>query len=34
VSGDDEDRTLARERWRFYKDRGYPLNAHDLARAA
>jgi len=34
VSGDDEDRTLARDRWRFYKDRGYPLNAHDLARAA
>jgi DNA polymerase-3 subunit chi len=34
VSGDDTDRTLARERWRFYKERGYPLNAHDLARAA
>ncbi len=34
VSGDDEDRSLARDRWRFYKDRGYPLNAHDLARAA
>ena len=34
VSGDDGDRSLARERWRFYKDRGYPLNAHDLARAA
>jgi DNA polymerase-3 subunit chi len=34
VGGDDEDRTLARERWRFYKDRGYPLTAHDLARAA
>jgi DNA polymerase-3 subunit chi len=34
VSGNDEDRTLARDRWRFYKDRGYPLNAHDLARAA
>lgn len=34
VSGDDQDRALARDRWRFYKDRGYPLNAHDLARAA
>jgi len=34
VSGNDDDRSLARERWRFYKDRGYPLNAHDLARAA
>jgi DNA polymerase-3 subunit chi len=34
VSSHDTDRTLARERWRFYKERGYPLNAHDLARAA
>ena len=31
VTGDEDDRTRARERWRFYKDRGYPLQTHDLA---
>lgn len=34
VASADSDREQARERWRFYKDRGYPLHAHDLARAA
>lgn len=34
VASHDTDRAQARERWRFYKDRGYPLHAHDLARAA
>lgn len=34
VANQDTDREQARERWRFYKDRGYPLQAHDLARAA
>ena len=33
VSADADDRTQARERWRFYKDRGYPLESHDLAAA-
>jgi len=32
VSTGDEDRTRARERWRHYKDRGYPLESFDLAR--
>ena len=31
VSTDDRDRALARERWRFYRDRGYPLAGHELA---
>jgi DNA polymerase-3 subunit chi len=30
VSADPDDRRLARERWRFYKDRGYPLNTYDV----
>jgi DNA polymerase-3 subunit chi len=34
VAAADTDRELARGRWRFYKDRGYPLQAHDLARSA
>ena len=33
VGTDAEDRARARERWRFYKDRGYPLESHDLAAA-
>lgn len=32
VSTDDGDRTAARERWKFYKDRGYALNSHDMSR--
>lgn len=31
VSQDPEDRRLARERFRYYKDRGYELKTHDLA---
>jgi DNA polymerase III subunit chi len=31
VGADDADRALARARWRHYKDRGYPLESHDLA---
>ena len=31
VSGEDDDRERARERYRFYKQRGYPLETHDLA---
>lgn len=30
-SSDDTDKQLARERFRFYKDRGYELHHHDLA---
>lgn len=33
VGEDEEDREAARERWRFYRDRGYPMSRHDLARA-
>jgi len=32
VSRDDaDDRASARERFRFYRDRGYPITRHDLA---
>lgn len=31
VTAEDEDRSTARDRWRFYRDRGYPLHGHDLA---
>ena len=34
VTQDDQDRGAARERWRFYKERGYPLTSFDLAAAA
>jgi len=30
VSGDEEDKQNARDRFRFYKDRGYELRHHDL----
>jgi DNA polymerase-3 subunit chi len=33
VSGMDEDRAAGRARWRFYRDRGYPIETHDLAGA-
>jgi DNA polymerase III subunit chi len=33
VSTDDADRERARGRWRFYKERGYPIHTHDLAAA-
>ena len=32
VSADDEDRRLARERFKFYRDRGYEIRTHDLSR--
>ncbi len=32
VASGQADREAARERWRFYRDRGYPLGRHDLAR--
>ena len=31
VSLDDEDRRLARERYRFYRDRGYEIRSHNLS---
>ena len=31
---DDDDRRLARERYRFYRDRGYEIRSHDLSRSA
>lgn len=31
VSMDDEDRALARARYKFYRDRGYALRTHDLS---
>lgn len=34
VSLDDADRLRARERFRFYRDRGYEIRAHDLKEAA
>ncbi|MCL4747448.1 MAG: DNA polymerase III subunit chi [Burkholderiaceae bacterium] len=33
VDANDEERTSARERWRFYKDRGYAVQGHDLGGA-
>ena len=33
VGSDDDDRAGARERWRFYRERGYALERHDLAAA-
>ena len=34
VSLDEEDRRLARERYRFYRDRGYEIQNHDLSKSA
>ncbi len=31
VGADDEDRASARERYRFYRDRGYEIRTHDLS---
>ena len=31
VGADEHDRGAARERWRFYRDRGYPMTRHDLS---
>lgn len=33
VGNDAEDVQAARERWGFYKERGYPLNHHDLGKS-
>lgn len=33
VGLDEDDRAAARERWRFYRDRGYPMTRHDVAAA-
>ena len=32
VGIDEEDRRVARERYRFYRDRGYPITSHDMSR--
>jgi DNA polymerase-3 subunit chi len=32
VSQDEDDRAGARERYRFYRDRGYEIHTHDLSR--
>jgi DNA polymerase-3 subunit chi len=34
VSVDDEDRQQGRERFKFYRDRGYALRIHDMSDAA
>ena len=31
VTNDEHDRAAARDRWRFYRDRGYPIERHDQA---
>ena len=31
VSRDDEDLAAGRERWKFYKARGYEIRSHDLS---
>ncbi len=31
VSTDEEDRAAGRERWKFYRERGYPMHRHDCA---
>ncbi|MGC2519000.1 MAG: DNA polymerase III subunit chi [Burkholderiales bacterium] len=33
VSADEDDRRLARDRYRFYRDRGYEIHHHDLTKA-
>ena len=33
ICADDDDRARGRQRWRFYRDRGYPLETHDLGAA-
>jgi DNA polymerase-3 subunit chi len=34
VSIDEQDRRLARERFKFYRDRGYDIRSHDLSKRA
>ena len=31
VSTDEDDRAAGRERWKFYRQRGYPMHRHDCA---
>ena len=33
VSREDDDRAAARDRFRFYRDRGYEISTHDLSKA-
>jgi DNA polymerase-3 subunit chi len=33
VTSDEGDRASGRARWRFYRDRGYPIQTYDLAAA-
>jgi DNA polymerase-3 subunit chi len=33
VGGGEDDRMRGRERWRFYRDRGYPLENHEVGAA-
>ena len=30
VAGSDNEKSLARDRWRFYRDRGYAVTKHEL----
>ncbi|MGB1221928.1 MAG: DNA polymerase III subunit chi [Alcanivoracaceae bacterium] len=30
VAGSDNEKSMARDRWRFYRDRGYPVTKHEL----
>jgi DNA polymerase-3 subunit chi len=34
VAADSDDLDAGRARWKFYKDRGYPLQRHDVASPA
>ena len=34
VGAGEDDKTRARERFRFYRERGYPLETHDIQKAA
>ena len=34
VSLNEEDRRLARDRYKFYRDRGYDIRSHDMSRSA
>lgn len=34
VTTDDDDRAAARNRYKFYRDRGYDIRTHDLSRSA
>ena len=34
VSIDEEDRRQARDRFKFYRDRGYEIRSHDLSKRA